>query len=121
MALNEQDLQALKRALSARARALRGEVSDKLGQAAEDAHGGLGSSDVSEQSVAASESEIDMAEAGRDLKELAAIDAALRAIDEGVYGTCARCGVTISEARLKAQPLATRCVECQTRDEQRRT
>lgn len=40
------------------------------------------------------------------------IDAALDRIDEGTYGTCEDCGEPIGEARLKALPYATLCVEC---------
>jgi DnaK suppressor protein len=43
---------------------------------------------------------------------LAAIDAALRRIDDGTYGTCLRCGKPISEERLDAMPYAELCIEC---------
>jgi DnaK suppressor protein len=46
--------------------------------------------------------------------ELAAIDAALDRIAQGLYGQCQDCGVTIPEARLAAYPMALRCVGCQT-------
>ena len=120
MALSQEDLKALTRALGARALVLRGEVSGKLEQAAADAMDGRGGTDSGEQSFAASESGIDLAEANRDLNELAAIDAALAAIDSGSYGTCASCGQEVGEARLRVQPLALRCITCQSRDEQRR-
>ena len=32
---------------------------------------------------------------------------------EGAYGVCEGCGHRIPAARLKFQPAATRCVECQ--------
>jgi phage/conjugal plasmid C-4 type zinc finger TraR family protein len=35
----------------------------------------------------------------------------------GEYGVCEDCGQKISEERLKFLPEATRCVECQTRQE----
>ena len=87
MAMTQEDLQALARALAARAGVLRGEVNGKLEQAAADSVGGRGGTDSGEQSFAASESGIDLAEADRDLKELAAINATLTAIDAGTYGT----------------------------------
>ena len=46
--------------------------------------------------------------------ELAAIDAALERLAQGLYGQCSDCGVTIPEARLKAYPTALRCVDCQS-------
>ena len=56
-------------------------------------------------------------EAGRDLEELQEIDAALRRIDEGVYGICEECGREIDQRRLEAQPTATRCIACQAQHE----
>ena len=50
---------------------------------------------------------------------LAAIDAALKRIDEGTYGICTNCGKQIAEERLEALPWATLCIDCQ-RDRERR-
>ena len=47
--------------------------------------------------------------------QLAAIDAALDALDAGRYGRCARCGQPIGEARLAARPAALTCVRCAAR------
>ncbi len=43
---------------------------------------------------------------------LAEIDAALRRIDDGAYGTCTNCGTTIPPERLEARPWATLCIDC---------
>jgi RNA polymerase-binding protein DksA len=48
---------------------------------------------------------------------LAAIDEALQKIDDGTFGTCARCGRPINEARLEAIPYATRCIDCKRLEE----
>lgn len=45
------------------------------------------------------------------------IDEALRRIEEGTFGTCARCGRPIAEARLEAMPYATKCIECKRLEE----
>ena len=37
---------------------------------------------------------------------------ALKAIDDGTYGTCSACGGTISEERLAANATATTCMAC---------
>jgi len=42
---------------------------------------------------------------------LDAIEAALRRIDEGTFGTCEVCGGPIGEERLAAVPYATLCIE----------
>jgi DnaK suppressor protein len=59
---------------------------------------------------------VDMA--ARRVREVQAIDRALRDIDAGTYGICEECEEPISKARLKAMPFATRCVNCQAKAEQ---
>jgi len=49
---------------------------------------------------------------GSAVGEIADIRAALRRIDEGTYGICARCGEDIAEKRLEALPYATECIDC---------
>lgn len=49
--------------------------------------------------------------------ELAAIDAALERLTQGLYGQCQDCGDSIPEARLSAYPMALRCIGCQTQAE----
>jgi DnaK suppressor protein len=48
---------------------------------------------------------------------LTAIDTALKRIDDGTYGTCARCGREIPEERLEASPWAALCIECKRLEE----
>ncbi len=50
----------------------------------------------------------------RDSQMVADIDQALLRIDEGDYGTCARCGKPIDERRLEAMPTARYDAQCQT-------
>lgn len=50
---------------------------------------------------------------------LTEIDAALKRIANGTYGTCTNCGNHIPEERLEALPWATLCIDCQ-RDQERR-
>ena len=42
------------------------------------------------------------------------IELALHRIEAGEYGICARCETPIAFARLKAQPTAHLCIECQS-------
>ena len=42
---------------------------------------------------------------------LGEIDAALRRIEEGTFGTCAVCGKPIGEERLEAVPYAKLCID----------
>ena len=52
-----------------------------------------------------------------EYQEYSNILAAIEAIDKGTYGICQECGRQISENRLKYNPNARRCLECQERAE----
>jgi RNA polymerase-binding protein DksA len=43
---------------------------------------------------------------------LGEIDAAVKRLDAGTYGTCERCGEPIGDARLAARPVARSCITC---------
>ena len=43
------------------------------------------------------------------------VERALERVREGAYGLCEECGHRIPAERLRYQPAATRCVECQGR------
>jgi len=47
-----------------------------------------------------------------ETKEIHQIEAALKRISEGTYGTCAKCGEPIDPRRLKALPTAATCISC---------
>ena len=61
--------------------------------------------------------DLELALDARETAELAAVDAALKRIEDGVYGLCADCGVVIPALRLHAAPEAARCIDCQERSE----
>jgi RNA polymerase-binding transcription factor len=42
---------------------------------------------------------------------LGEIDAALKRIDDGTYGTCTKCGKQIGSERLEARPWASLCID----------
>lgn len=46
--------------------------------------------------------------------QLDEVDNALKRIEEGTYGICARCGKEIPAARLEARPESTLCVDCKS-------
>jgi len=54
------------------------------------------------------------------LAELADVDAALRRVDAGCYGLCAKCGQAIDAARLLAVPATSWCRACKHDYELRR-
>jgi len=68
--------------------------------------------DAEEQSLQIEDDDVLKAldEAGR--RELAAVERALGRMESGTYGICARCGESISPARLEALPAAEHCIRC---------
>jgi RNA polymerase-binding transcription factor DksA len=48
-----------------------------------------------------------------ELHELRGLEAARTRLGDGSYGICAGCGADIGFERLRANPAAVRCVECQ--------
>jgi RNA polymerase-binding transcription factor len=60
-------------------------------------------------------SDADRSEAALEAMEgqRSAVLAALRRLDEGVFGRCVDCGKPVPEGRLEARPDAARCVSCQ--------
>lgn len=53
----------------------------------------------------------------RERKLIGKIKEALERIDNGSYGICEECGEQISEARLKARPVTTLCIDCKKNQE----
>ena len=61
--------------------------------------------------IAFERSQLDaLANQARD--HLSEIDAAISRLENGTYGVCERCGQPISDARLRARPVARACITC---------
>jgi DnaK suppressor protein len=61
------------------------------------------------------EQQRDLALRDRSRVELQRVDAALRKVDDGTYGTCEGCGGPIALERLEALPWAPLCIDCARR------
>jgi RNA polymerase-binding protein DksA len=61
--------------------------------------------------------EIDYTLEENEERVLAAIDGALKRIDEGTFGLCRSCGQQIAIERLEALPYTTQCIDCKRREE----
>ena len=55
----------------------------------------------------------------RERRLINKIKDALERIDNGEFGICEDCGDEISEARLKARPVTTLCINCKMEAEQK--
>ena len=53
----------------------------------------------------------------RERKLISKIREALDRLEAGDFGECESCGDHIGEARLKARPVTTLCIECKTEQE----
>jgi DnaK suppressor protein len=53
----------------------------------------------------------------RERKLIMKIREALERIDDGTFGICESCEEEIGEARLRARPVTTLCIECKTEQE----
>ena len=65
----------------------------------------------------ASDREIDLVRADRDIEELGAVSNALARLHDADFGRCGDCGEAIPFERLKLEPWALRCVDCTARRE----
>ncbi len=70
---------------------------------------------------ASSENLHDLALLQHEIDALSRIDGALQRALDGQFGVCQKCGESIPQQRLEAQPEATTCLQCQKELEQRIT
>lgn len=115
MALNQEQLSELQRAVVRRHEVLGAELREDAERARENvfsavAGPGTDSGDAAQADLLA---DISHAELSRDLLELRELDAAKERLRNGNYGMCEDCGGDITLERLRAQLAARRCFDCQ--------
>jgi len=115
MSLSKKQLDTLQGLIEARSRALADELRGDADRAREETYGALAGpvTDDGDAAVADLLSDLDQAELSRDLTELRALEAARLRLADGSYGRCEDCDADIGFARLKVQPGALRCIDCQ--------
>jgi DnaK suppressor protein len=87
-----------------------GSIEDELGEI-----GSAGSDNFGSSAGATYERGFDQGLEDGAQQTLVEIDAALRRIDDGSYGTCELCGKPIGTERLRALPWARLCIDDQRR------
>jgi DnaK suppressor protein len=119
MALTTQQAQELQKLIVHRRNALVGELRDDARKSRAERYGEVAGEvpDSGDESVAALIADLDQAEMGRDLDELRGLEAASERMASGEYGVCVDCARDIGFERLRATPIAIRCIDCQTRYE----
>jgi DnaK suppressor protein len=115
MALAQEQASELRNVIEARRRALLDEIRDDVTKARREQYGELAgpAPDAGDQSVADLIADLDQFDLSRDVDELRAIEAARERLAEGSYGECVNCGRDIDYKRLRANPAALRCIDCQ--------
>ena len=63
--------------------------------------------------------ELDLTFEENERGELEDVRAAIKRLDDGTFGTCARCGCEIPVLRLEAVPTAKLCIQCKEVEETR--
>ena len=120
MPLDHEQSSELRRVLDQRrgelVREIRADLDRVRGDSFREVAGPAGA-DPGDESVFDLITDLNQADARRDVGELREIEAARSRFDEGHYGECVDCGQDIGYARLKASPAALRCIVCQTRFE----
>ena len=119
MALTQRQTQELHGEIERRRAALFSELREDVERVRKDNHEDLAGTapDAGDASVATLIADLDHADVGRDLSELRGLEAARTRLAEGSYGVCADCGGDIGFERLKVNPSAVRCIQCQTQYE----
>lgn len=115
----QQHLTALRSLLDYRIRDLEAELHAASAEATRDASERTAGEvvDRKEEADAERREQVAISTETRTRDELRSCRAALRRLDDGVYGDCRDCGAAIPLARLMAQPQAERCAHCQAEHE----
>jgi len=119
MPLNRRDIVQLASLIEERRDALREEIHREVARARSETYAEIAGAthDRGEEALADLVADLGNAEVTRDLHELRGLESALRRIADGGFGLCADCGADIPLERLRVQPAAERCLECQARHE----
>ena len=79
--------------------------------------GAIQDNHLAETATATLDREIDYTLEENSIRMLTAIDAALKRVEDGSYGTCTNCGRPIATERLEAFPWASLCIDCKRQAE----
>jgi RNA polymerase-binding protein DksA len=116
MALTQNQLAELVRALDKRYGSLLEDVRDELEKSENQQYVellGRAPADTGDESVADSLADLNLALIDRQIRDLRDIEAAKGRISSARFGLCIDCGAEIGFERLLAHPTAKRCLACQ--------
>ncbi|MCP4681758.1 MAG: RNA polymerase-binding protein DksA [Desulfobacterales bacterium] len=73
--------------------------------------------DPADRATMESERNFELRIRDRERRLIKKIKEAIDRLEDGTYGVCEECGEDISEARLKARPVTTLCIDCKKKQE----
>lgn len=116
--LSEKDIASIKRALEKFATTVRDAMRVALAESRrEDAGAAAAVHDLGDESLADELTAVNSALAERHGQELLLVERAQQRIVDLEIGVCTDCACDIGVERLLANPIATRCIACETRHE----
>ena len=121
MSISQSQSEALMQLIDARAADLKEKIRSTLPKPADETaieRTGLTQDEV-DVATAAAEDQLTHTMHERYLQELRQVEAARERAANGLLDCCSECGGEIGYERLRAQPFAVRCVECQSRHERK--
>jgi len=116
MTLSQKQLRVLSQEMEKRRRSLRAELLRDAERTRAESYSEVAGAvtDLGDEALADLIADLDNAELTRDLNELRALEEALSRLDDNAgFGRCGDCGLDIPFERLRAEPAALRCVDCQ--------
>ncbi len=114
--MNEKDLQLLKEQLEG----IKNDISTDVEQTLTEMESQGGNiPDPTDRATVESDRSFELRIRGRERKLMDKVDEALDRLEDGTYGICKECGEDIAFKRLQARPVATFCIDCKTKQEQR--
>jgi DnaK suppressor protein len=72
-----------------------------------------GIQDLADKAASAYSKELNFSLSDGERTLLMQVEEAFNRMNQGTYGACTNCGVTIGEKRLQAVPWTTYCIDCQ--------
>ena len=117
MALDADQLEKVKRELSQRLDILQKNVQARVSgvnTAGEPERGGTDRGDESNREL---ERDLELTNADRETYEIQLVQSAIQRVEQNEFGICLDCGEEINNSRLLANPIAKRCLNCQTKHE----
>lgn len=117
MALDAEQLERIKRELLQRLDTLQKNVQARVSGVNTVGEPERGGTDRGDESNRELERDLELTNADRETYEIQLVQGAIQRVEQNEFGICLDCGEEINNSRLLANPIAKRCLDCQTKHE----